>query len=176
MIPGSPSPPQRGGALSQSRCSGKHERQVAAETTWEGLSCRAGLSWQGLGSQQSHCLSSGWSDTESEEWYRHSPVPRKTDPAWTVACQTTVCPWNLPGKNTGVGCLFLLQDIFLNQGTNLSLLHWQVFYLPQRHLGNTFFWVQDDKNVLKLIVVMAAQLCGYTKNHLRVHFKWILCQ
>ena len=39
------------------------------------------------------------------------------------------CPWNFPGKNTGVGCHFLLQGIFLTQGSNphlLCLLHWQV--------------------------------------------------
>ena len=33
-----------------------------------------------------------------------------------------------PGKNTGVGCHFLLQGIFLTQGSNLHLfclLHWQ---------------------------------------------------
>ena len=43
---------------------------------------------------------------------------------WTVACQV-LCPWNSPGKNTGVGCHFLLQEIFLTQGLNLHLLHWQ---------------------------------------------------
>ena len=32
-------------------------------------------------------------------------------------------PWDSPGKNTAVGCHFLLQGIFLNQGSNLSLLH-----------------------------------------------------
>ena len=26
--------------------------------------------------------------------------------------------WNSPGKNTGVGCHFLLQGIFLTQGSN----------------------------------------------------------
>ena len=44
---------------------------------------------------------------------------------WTIALQTH-CPWNSPGKNTGVGCHFLLQGIFLNQGLNpwlLCLLH-----------------------------------------------------
>ena len=30
-----------------------------------------------------------------------------------------------PGKNTGVGCHFLLQGIFLTQGLNPQLLHWQ---------------------------------------------------
>ena len=34
-----------------------------------------------------------------------------------------LCPWNFPGKNTEVGCHFLLQGIFLTQGSNPSLLH-----------------------------------------------------
>ena len=34
-----------------------------------------------------------------------------------------LCPWDFPGKNTGVGCHFLLQGIFLTQGLNLGLLH-----------------------------------------------------
>ena len=32
-------------------------------------------------------------------------------------------PWDSPGKNTGVGCHFLLHGIFLTQGWNLHLLH-----------------------------------------------------
>ena len=39
---------------------------------------------------------------------------------WTVAC-----PWDFPGKNSEVGCHFLLQGIFLTRGLNLHLLHWQ---------------------------------------------------
>ena len=34
-----------------------------------------------------------------------------------------LCPWDSPGKNTGVGCHFLLQGIFLTQGSNLGLPH-----------------------------------------------------
>ena len=37
-------------------------------------------------------------------------------------------PWDFPGKNTGMGCYFLLQGIFLTQRSNprlLSLLHLQ---------------------------------------------------
>ena len=32
---------------------------------------------------------------------------------------------DFPGKNTGVGCHFLLQGIFPTQGSNPYLLHWQ---------------------------------------------------
>ena len=48
-----------------------------------------------------------------------------------------LCPWNSPGKNTGVGCHFLLQGIFLTQGSNLCLLHRQVDFIPLSHLGST---------------------------------------
>ena len=33
-----------------------------------------------------------------------------------------LCPWDSPGKNTGVGCHFRLQGIFLTQGSNPHLL------------------------------------------------------
>ena len=32
-----------------------------------------------------------------------------------------LCPWDSPGKNTGVGCHFLLQEIFLTWGLNPGL-------------------------------------------------------
>ena len=44
-----------------------------------------------------------------------------------------LCPWDSPDKNTGVDSLFLLQGIFLTQGSNLhllGLLHWQAVSLP----------------------------------------------
>ena len=34
-----------------------------------------------------------------------------------------LCPWDSPGKNTGVGCHVLLQGIFLTQELNPGLLH-----------------------------------------------------
>ena len=37
------------------------------------------------------------------------------------------CPWDSPGKNTGVGCHFLLQGIFPSQGLNPCLLHQQAY-------------------------------------------------
>ena len=44
------------------------------------------------------------------------------------------------GKDTGVGCLVLLQGIFPTQGLNpclLCLLHWQASSLPLTHLGSS---------------------------------------
>ena len=45
------------------------------------------------------------------KWLQSCP----TLDTWTVACQTS-CPWDSPGKDTGVDCHFLLQGIFLIQG------------------------------------------------------------
>ena len=42
-------------------------------------------------------------------------------------------PWGFPGKNSGVCCHFLLQGIFLTQGSNQPLLHWQADSLPLNH-------------------------------------------
>ena len=50
----------------------------------------------------------------------------------TVARQAPLS-MGFSSKNTGVGCHFLLQGIFLTQGLNphlLCLLHWQVDSLP----------------------------------------------
>ena len=47
-------------------------------------------------------------------------------------------PWDFPSKNTGVGCHFLLQGLFLIKGLNPCLLHllqWQADSLPLCHLG-----------------------------------------
>ena len=43
---------------------------------------------------------------------------------------------DFPCKNTGVGCHFLLQGIFLTQGANPHLLHWKVDSLPLSHQGS----------------------------------------
>ena len=42
---------------------------------------------------------------------------------------------DFPGKNTGVGCHFLLQGVFLTQGSNSCLLHQQEASLLLSHLG-----------------------------------------
>ena len=39
-------------------------------------------------------------------------------------------PWDFPGRKTGVGCHFLLQETFPTQGSNLRPLRWQVDALP----------------------------------------------
>ena len=48
----------------------------------------------------------------SDSWQPHGLQPTRL-----------LCPWNSPGKNTGVGCHVFIQRIFLTQGVNLDLLH-----------------------------------------------------
>ena len=56
---------------------------------------------------------------------------------WTEACQAPLS-MEFSGKNTGMGCHFLLQEIFPTQGSHshlLCLLHWKVNSLLLPHLG-----------------------------------------
>ena len=59
-----------------------------------------------------------------------------------------LCPWDSPRKNSGVGCLSLLQGIFLTQGLNLDLLcllHWQVDVYYCTTLEAPFCFKEDGK-------------------------------
>ena len=47
-----------------------------------------------------------------------------------------LCPWDSPGKNTGVGCHSLLQGIFPTQGSNPSLLNWKRILYHLTHQGS----------------------------------------
>ena len=46
------------------------------------------------------------------------------------------CPWNPPGKNTGVVCHALLQEIFPIQGSNPGLLHCRQILYHLSHEGS----------------------------------------
>ena len=61
-----------------------------------------------------------------------------TDP---MVCKPTrlLCPRDTPGKNTGVGCLSILQGICPTQGSNPGLLHCGRILYCLRHQGNPSF-------------------------------------
>ena len=57
-----------------------------------------------------------------------------------------LCSWDFPGKNTGVGCHFLIHGIFPTQGSNmclLRLLYWQEDSLPLHYLGSPTIDIRD---------------------------------
>ena len=59
------------------------------------------------------------------------------------------CPWNLSGKNTGMGCHFLLQGIFPTQGLNpplFCLLHRQADSLPRALPGKPILMIYFSAN------------------------------
>ena len=54
-----------------------------------------------------------------------------SDSLWPCGLQPSrlLCPWDSPGKKTGVGCHALLQGIFPTQGLNMGLLRCrQIFF------------------------------------------------
>ena len=62
------------------------------------------------------------------------------------------CPWNSPGKNTGMGCHAFHQGIFLTQRANLYLLHCtQILYplSPQGAMQDTQVQSLDWDNLLE---------------------------
>ena len=55
-----------------------------------------------------------------------------------------LCPWDYPSKNTEVGCHILLRGVFLIQGSNLCLLHWQAYSVSLKPPGKpreAYSWV-----------------------------------
>ena len=69
---------------------------------------------------------------------------------WTVACQTPLST-GFSRQEYWSGLSFLLQRIFLTQGSNphfFRLLHWQLdfFFLPLSHLGNPQHTVGGNVN------------------------------
>ena len=55
-------------------------------------------------------------------------------------------PWNCLGKNTGVGSHFLLQGIFLTQGSNLGLLHCRQILYRLSHQGSRYVYCIGSSN------------------------------
>ena len=54
-----------------------------------------------------------------------------------------------PGKNIGVGCHFLLQEIFQTQGSNLGLLHCRQILYYLSHQGQlTFFSFNSSESLM----------------------------
>ena len=47
-----------------------------------------------------------------------------------------LCPWDSPGRNTGLGCQVFLQGIFPTQGSNPGLLHCRWILYQLNHQGS----------------------------------------
>ena len=92
-----------------------------------------------------------------------------------------LCPWDSPGRNTGMGCHCLLQGSFRTQGLNSCLLHWQTDSLPLSHLGNpeyrramSLFHAQTLPSMSGMSEIAAYPLTARYGSNLNVHWhEWI---
>ena len=68
----------------------------------------------------------------SDSWRPHGLQPARL-----------LCPWDSPGKSTGVGCQVPLQGIFPTQGLNPRLLHcwWILYHLATSPFTLFFFFM-----------------------------------
>ena len=78
---------------------------------------------------------------------------------WTAAW--LLRPGSFPGKNTGVGCCFLLQGIFPTQGLKLlllHLLHWQADSLPLAQPGKPEEGGEGQNSVFTMRIIVDTSL------------------
>ena len=68
-----------------------------------------------------------WATREAQRVRNYNPQNQDFLKIWLR------CPWNSPGKNTGVGSHFLHQEIFLTQRSNSGLLHFRCIIYHLRH-------------------------------------------
>ena len=103
-------------------------------------------------------------DSKNSLWFTCACMPAKSLQSFLTLCDAIDCkpvrllrPWDSPDKNTGGGCHFLLQGIFLIQGSNPPphLLHWQVGSLPLMPPG----FIKKKTEVAKSRVGLFATPC-----------------
>ena len=64
-----------------------------------------------------------WTQTKWRNNYKRIPTESESRSVVSDSLQPHDSPWDSPGKNIGVGCHTLLQEILPTQGSNPALLH-----------------------------------------------------
>ena len=96
-------------------------------------------------SMEAFSFKKGWKKSVSPSVMSDSLQPRGLKPARLLG------PWNFPGKNTGVGCHFLLQGIFPTQELNPASEKINVDYTwSKAFIKNMEIWVLKDEEMLWL--------------------------
>ena len=103
--------------------------------------------------------------------YLPNPLWRLVAQLWLTLrdpmdCNPTrlLCPWNSPGKNTGVGCHALLQRIFPTQGSNPGLQHCREILHHLSHQESPWFtvtgqwWPHTSSRTSKLLKKFRTQI------------------
>ena len=94
---------------------------------------------------------------------------------WTVAPGAPLC-MEFPSKDTGVGCHFLLQGVFLTQGSNSGLQHCRQMLYPLSHMNplyNTFSSVQLSSVTQSCLTLCNPMDCS-TQASLSITNSWSL--
>ena len=92
----------------------------------KGLSDWIELNWVPVGKSQAFWLG------KLENWNNHGLLPARL-----------LCPWNSPGKVTGMGCHSFLWGIFLTQTLNPALLNCR----------QILYWLNNQEACLKVALV-----------------------
>ena len=88
------------------------------------------------------------------------------------------CPWDSPGKNTGVDCHFLLQVIIPTQGSNPGLLHCRWILYRLSHQGSQFMCVLSIniypiRNEWQIKNFKLTKACWYNIfQRKKIHWEW----
>ena len=69
-----------------------------------------------------------------------------------------LCPWNSPGKDTGVGCHSLLQKIFPTPGSNPSFLHYRKILHCLSRQGSPLLRKTGDKRQKEFVLSLKGLL------------------
>ena len=123
------------------------------------------------------------------EYWGGSPFPSPRDlpnpgiEPRSPALQADSLPPEPPGKlkNTGVGSLFLLQQIFPSQGLNQSLLHcrWLLYHLshqgsPENHRLKLYHMRHNNRTVWTNLSDRRIYVCNSSQLHLCLQL-WVPC-
>ena len=74
-------------------------------------------------------------EKKKEESESHSVVSNSLQ-SYGLQPTRLLCPWDSPGKNTGVGSHSLLQGVFPTQGSNQGVLHCRQILCHPSHQGS----------------------------------------
>ena len=109
---------------------------------------------------KTHCGIIKWlASTNKNKW------KKKKRKYWKVFFRL-LHPWDFPGKNTGVGCHFLLQGIFPTQGSNLVFLHYRRIPPPTEppYLLNEYVTLGTESPLIRVKNVKVVTTIMFTKH------------
>ena len=89
---------------------------------------------------------------------------------YTILWSTSLCPWDFPGKNIGVGYHLLLQGIFPTQGS----LHWQVSSLPLSYQGSLYLLLLKIPVYTVMNITSIKQSCSGAQTRGGTWGLWVL--